>query len=54
MATVVAAAQESLAPVVSLYVNGYNDPARRAYEPSGIRPDRNLRHRAVLSRSSQR
>lgn len=36
MAAVVAAAQESLAPVVSLYVNGFNVPARRAYDRVGF------------------
>jgi predicted GNAT family acetyltransferase len=37
MAAVVALAQESAAPVVSLYVNDYNVPARRAYERVGFR-----------------
>jgi predicted GNAT family acetyltransferase len=36
MAAVVSAAQESLAPVVSLYVNGFNVPARRAYDRVGF------------------
>lgn len=35
-AAVVEAAQASIAPVVSLYVNDYNLPARRAYERVGF------------------
>jgi uncharacterized protein len=37
MAAVVAAAQRSIAPAVSLYVNAYNTAARRAYEHVGFR-----------------
>ncbi|HVQ89008.1 MAG TPA: GNAT family N-acetyltransferase [Actinomycetes bacterium] len=36
MSAVVTAAQESVAPTVSLYVNGHNEPARRAYEQVGF------------------
>lgn len=36
MAAVVALVQESIAPVVSLYVNEWNEPARRAYERVGF------------------
>ncbi|HMA46842.1 MAG TPA: DUF4081 domain-containing protein [Frankiaceae bacterium] len=36
-ASVVAQAQRSLAPVVSLYVNGFNVAARRAYDRVGFR-----------------
>ena len=36
MATVVHYARERFAPTVSLYVNGYNEPARRAYERVGF------------------
>ena len=36
MATVVRYARKRFAPTVSLYVNGYNDPARRAYERVGF------------------
>jgi predicted GNAT family acetyltransferase len=36
-AAVVALARESIAPVVSLYVNDYNTPARRAYARVGFR-----------------
>jgi uncharacterized protein len=36
MASVVRYARERFAPTVSLYVNGYNDPARRAYERVGF------------------
>jgi predicted GNAT family acetyltransferase len=36
MASVVALAQQSLAPVVSLYVNDFNTIARRAYERVGF------------------
>jgi predicted GNAT family acetyltransferase len=35
-AAVVAEALRTVAPVVSLYVNGYNVPARRAYERIGL------------------
>ncbi|BCJ34833.1 N-acetyltransferase GCN5 [Actinocatenispora thailandica] len=37
MAAVVADALERVAPTVSLYVNDYNTPARRAYERCGFR-----------------
>ncbi len=37
MAAVVAAVRSDIAPVVSLYVNGYNHAARRAYERVGFR-----------------
>ena len=37
MATVVRLAQSTLAPIVSLYVNDYNDAARRTYERVGFR-----------------
>jgi uncharacterized protein len=37
MAAVVDLVQESIAPVVSLYVNEWNEPARRAYERVGFR-----------------
>jgi predicted GNAT family acetyltransferase len=36
MATVVRYARERFAPTVSLYVNAYNEPARRAYERVGF------------------
>ncbi len=36
MATVVRYARKRFAPTVSLYVNGYNEPARRAYERVGF------------------
>ena len=36
MATVVDYARRRFAPTVSLYVNGYNVPARRAYERVGF------------------
>jgi predicted GNAT family acetyltransferase len=36
MAAVVEMAREQIAPVVSLYVNGFNTPARRAYESVGF------------------
>ncbi|GAA5151058.1 GNAT family N-acetyltransferase [Nocardioides marinquilinus] len=36
MAAVVAAVQETIAPVVSLYVNEWNHPARRTYERVGF------------------
>jgi hypothetical protein len=36
MATVVRLAQATLAPIVSLYVNDYNDAARRTYERVGF------------------
>jgi uncharacterized protein len=36
-ATVVAEALRSVAPTVSLYVNDFNQPARRAYERVGLR-----------------
>ena len=37
MAAVVELARGSLAPVVSLYVNDYNAPARAAYRRAGFR-----------------
>ncbi|HEX6756508.1 MAG TPA: GNAT family N-acetyltransferase [Mycobacteriales bacterium] len=37
MASVVAEALRSVAPIVSLYVNDYNLPARRAYDRVGMR-----------------
>jgi predicted GNAT family acetyltransferase len=37
MAAVVSGAQESIAPVVSLYVNDFNVGARRSYEKVGFR-----------------
>jgi hypothetical protein len=37
MAAVVAACQRDIAPTVSLYVNDFNAPARRAYERVGFR-----------------
>jgi predicted GNAT family acetyltransferase len=37
MAAVVRGAQQSVAPVVSLYVNDFNIPARRSYERVGFR-----------------
>ncbi len=36
MAAVVALARRSVAPVVSLYVNDYNEPARRSYDRVGF------------------
>jgi predicted GNAT family acetyltransferase len=36
MAAVVSYARRQFAPTVSLYVNGYNEPARRAYERVGF------------------
>ena len=36
MASVVRYARDRFAPTVSLYVNGYNEPARRAYERVGF------------------
>jgi predicted GNAT family acetyltransferase len=36
MAAVVALALHDIAPVVSLYVNEHNVPARRAYERAGF------------------
>ncbi len=49
MAAVAKLARESVAPVVSLYVNSYNEPAMRTYQRVGFQPDRSLRHRAVLT-----
>ena len=37
MAAVVNLVRESIAPTVSLYVNEWNEPARRAYERVGFR-----------------
>jgi predicted GNAT family acetyltransferase len=37
MAAVVEECRRSIAPLVSLYVNDYNAPARRAYERVGFR-----------------
>jgi predicted GNAT family acetyltransferase len=37
MATVITEALRTVAPVVSLYVNDYNQPARRAYDRVGMR-----------------
>jgi predicted GNAT family acetyltransferase len=37
MAAVVQLAREQIAPVVSLYVNDYNTPARKAYASVGFR-----------------
>jgi uncharacterized protein len=37
MAAVVEQVRARIAPVVSLYVNGWNEPARRAYEKVGFR-----------------
>ena len=37
MAAVVDQVRERVAPVVSLYVNAWNEPARRAYERVGFR-----------------
>jgi predicted GNAT family acetyltransferase len=37
MAAVVEACRAEIAPVVSLYVNDFNQPARRAYERVGFR-----------------
>jgi len=37
MAAVVEAALRDIAPIVSLYVNEHNAPARRAYEAVGFR-----------------
>jgi predicted GNAT family acetyltransferase len=37
MAAVVHYARQTFAPTVSLYVNGYNEPARRAYERVGFK-----------------
>jgi predicted GNAT family acetyltransferase len=36
MAAVVSVALREIAPVVSLYVNDHNTPARRAYESVGF------------------
>lgn len=38
MAAVISLARESIAPVVSLYVNDFNAPARRCYEAVGMKP----------------
>lgn len=38
MAAVVAHARAQIAPAVSLYVNGHNEPARRTYERVGFGP----------------
>jgi predicted GNAT family acetyltransferase len=37
LATVVREALRRFAPTVSLYVNGYNEPARRLYDRLGFR-----------------
>jgi predicted GNAT family acetyltransferase len=37
MAAVVALAQQTIAPAVSLYVNAFNEAARRSYERVGFR-----------------
>jgi predicted GNAT family acetyltransferase len=37
MAAVVAHVRRSVAPTVSLYVNEWNEPARRAYDKVGFR-----------------
>jgi predicted GNAT family acetyltransferase len=37
MAAVVTEARRAIAPVVSLYVNNFNAPARAAYQRAGFR-----------------
>ena len=49
MAAVVAACLRDVAPAVSLYVNDFNDPARRAYERVGFTEVGGLRVGPVLT-----
>ena len=48
MAAVVELVRAEIAPIVSLYVNDWNDAARRTYEQGRVPRDRALRHRHVL------
>ena len=48
VAAVAEACRRDIAPVVSLYANIWNEPARRAYARVGLRADRDVRHRHVL------
>ena len=49
LAAVMRDALRRVAPTVSLYVNDYNEPARRAYERCGFRPAGDVRDRPLLT-----